>query len=110
MQCPLCNKDLIMVGALYSKGPFIGWDCPDNVIVDVDSLGAHYSIRGALTIINIFPFKIETWRKPNEYPGTSDLYHYLKDAGWTKFLTTSAIPITTEEKLLNKLRILMTFQ
>lgn len=110
MKCPLCNKDLVMIGAMYSKGPFIGWDCPNNVLVDKDSFGSHYSVRGALIIVNIFPFKIETWRKPHEHIGTSDLYHYLEDFGWRKFAVTSAIHLTTEEKLLNKLKVLVIFQ
>lgn len=120
MKCPLCHKEMLLVGGEYGPSE-IGWDCQTkNCIKEaikdrqsgdwIDSYVSHYSVRGAGAFVTIFPFKIETWEVPEENPGVSTVSHWLKEQHrFDKVFSCPAISLDNTEKLLERLKLLMVF-
>lgn len=115
MKCPLCQKKLLIIG---SHENISRWDCPTKyqttqhekyMIFDINIIETHYSIRGSRTIINLFPYKMETWQIPDEYPGFSTIHHFTKEKGWAEIYIGPSIEIKSQKHLLERLKLITVF-
>jgi hypothetical protein len=110
MNCPICQKK---VYDITTNGTTIGWEClTQDTIVWGDQIIStpHYSVRGSRTEINICPFRVETYASVDEVGEYSSLYHYTPSKGsWLKFGSCRGWPISTEEKMKERLRLLLVF-
>lgn len=114
MECPLCHKELVVIGDRGGQcnssefKPPIGWDCLTYVKSDIEGgVTCHYSVRGARATAILYPFRIDTWYVPEE-EGVSTVYHFGR-FGWEKVWSCPAISLEHEEKLVARLKLLLVF-